>query len=81
MSGDDPLRDAAQAHLVTATAGESTCPVCSRTWTVTPLDDCMLPACGCFGDDTTADNPHRICHSCGLGHVLRCPKREDANRA
>lgn len=50
-------------------AGESTCPICGRVWTVTPLDDCLMPSCGCFGSDTSADNPARPCESCGIAHV------------
>lgn len=87
MPADSPVpgtptdRILVPAHLVTATAGESTCPVCDRTWTVTPFDDCMLPACGCYGDDTSAANPHRICHRCGLAHARRCPKRKASTGA
>lgn len=55
-------------------AGMSTCPLCQRRWLVTPAADCLLPACGCFGTDTTASNPHRPCHSCGLSHALACSK-------
>lgn len=51
-------------------AGISTCPICKRTWLVTPWADCMLPACGCYGDDaSTGDRP---CESCGLGHASKC---------
>lgn len=56
------------------TAGESTCPVCSMTWTVTPARDCLMPSCGCFGDDFSAANPARPCESCGVSHALRCDK-------
>ena len=55
-------------------AGTSTCPVCGRMWLVTPLDDCMLPACGCYGHDTSAANPARICEPCGLRHAFNCEK-------
>jgi hypothetical protein len=61
---------------VTLTAGTSTCPTCDRTWTVTPSDDCMVPACGCFGSDTSADNLTRPCDSCGTRHAWTCPKVE-----
>jgi hypothetical protein len=51
-------------------AGQSTCPICHKTWLVTPYADCMLPACGCYGDDTSANNPNRPCESCGIAHAL-----------
>lgn len=57
------------------TAGESTCPVCSRTWTVTPFADCFMPACGCFGFDSSEANPNRPCESCGMSHAWKCEKR------
>lgn len=52
--------------------GRSTCPQCGRRWWVTPLDDCLVPACGCYGTDTGADNPERPCHRCGLAHATSC---------
>lgn len=55
-------------------AGMSTCPVCGRSWLVTPRDDCLLPTCGCFGDNTTESNPVRPCERCGLEHALTCAK-------
>ncbi len=58
--------------MVEANAGESTCPICGRRWLVTPLDDCLLPFCGCYGDDTSAANPDRPCESCGLAHLYIC---------
>lgn len=57
-------------------AGTSTCPICRRTWTVTPHDDCLMPSCGCFGMDSSAANSHRPCQSCGVNHALACPKRK-----
>lgn len=57
------------------TAGVSTCPICQLTWTVTILRDCLLPACGCYGSDTSPGNPYRPCHDCGLDHALSCPKK------
>jgi hypothetical protein len=54
-------------------AGASTCPICSRLWIVTPHDDCCLPACDCYGSDTSAANPNRPCYSCGVGHAWSCP--------
>lgn len=60
-------------------AGTSTCPACYRYWWVTPLDDCLLPSCGCYGQDTSANNPDRLCHSCGLAHALAHRQAETAN--
>ncbi len=59
---------------MTLTAGTSTCPICGLTWLVTPAHDCMLPACGCFGQDTSEANPSRPCERCGINHALNCPK-------
>jgi len=53
-------------------AGISNCPICERSWLVTPLDDCLLPACGCFGWDTTSANPFRPCETCGHQHWANC---------
>jgi len=58
------------------TAGKSTCPLCLRAWTVTPFDDCLLPACGHFGDDVSS--PNCPCERCGLAHALRCPQMPKA---
>jgi len=55
-------------------AGKSRCPMCGRKWIVTPTDDCLLPACGCFGHDTSELNPNRPCNSCGLNHAFSCEK-------
>lgn len=60
----------------TPTAGESTCPMCGRAWTVTPFADCFMPACGCYGDDASAANPNRPCESCGLSHAWKCVKHD-----
>lgn len=52
-------------------AGLSQCPICGRRWVVTPADDCLVPACGHYGDDPlTGDRP---CEECGLAHALACP--------
>lgn len=48
---------------------ENTCPVCGRAFTVTPTDDVMLPACGCFDDPVDHQWP---CERCGLEHVYAC---------
>jgi len=60
-------------------AGYSTCPICNRDWHVKLFDDCLLPACGCYGDDTSANNPNRPCESCGIRHAMNCPKMELAD--
>lgn len=57
------------------TGGESTCPMCDTHWTVTPVRDCLMPACGCYGHDASPSNPHRPCHWCGLRHAIGCEKR------
>jgi hypothetical protein len=54
------------------TAGTSTCPICKRKWVVRPLDDCLLPSCGCFGSDMSANNPNRPCQRCGMEHFSAC---------
>jgi hypothetical protein len=59
-------------------AGQSKCPICGKVWAVTPLDDCFLPACGCYGSDTSRENPARPCESCGLQHALTCAKPKEA---
>lgn len=61
-------------------AGRSTCPICKREWLVTPFDDCMVPACGCYGTDTSAANPHRPCDDCGTSHAWACSKIEGHER-
>ena len=61
---------------MTANAGMSKCPICEREWLVTPFDDCMIPACGCYGDDVGATNPARPCDECGTRHAWSCPKIE-----
>ena len=55
-------------------SGISTCPICKETWLVTPLEDCLLPECGCYGYDTSANNPNRPCEHCGLYHAMHCDK-------
>ena len=58
-------------------AGISTCPICHKTWIVTIMRDCMLPACGCFGEDTSDNNPNRPCEHCGIQHAMTCSKMEE----
>lgn len=55
-------------------AGKSTCPICGRKWLVVPFDDCFIPNCGCYGDDTSENNPNRPCESCGMRHSFICEK-------
>jgi hypothetical protein len=52
-------------------AGWSTCPLCGKRWLVTPLEDCMVPDCGCFGNDTMKGD--RPCERCGFMHGISCP--------
>jgi len=54
--------------------GWSTCPICGTKWLVTMEKDCMLPACGCYGDDVSEKNPNRTCERCGINHALNCEK-------
>jgi hypothetical protein len=56
------------------TYGRSTCPVCAISWPVTAYADCVLPACGCFGQDGSAANPARPCLPCGSKHARSCPR-------
>jgi len=53
-------------------AGWSTCPLCEKHWLVTPREDCLVPACGCYGDD--ASQGDRPCEPCGLNHAWSCDK-------
>ena len=48
---------------------EMQCPICTRVWTPTMFDDCLLPACGCFGTELDRATP---CNSCGLSHAWTC---------
>lgn len=48
---------------------ENTCPICERTFTVTPSDDYLIPACGCYDN---AEPGHLPCESCGITHVYAC---------
>jgi hypothetical protein len=57
-----------------AEGGVSVCPICGRQWHVSPVDDCMVPACGCFGHDVFATNPYRPCEYCGVTHARECEK-------
>lgn len=55
-----------------ANKGVSTCPICKKTWLVTPLNDCLLPSYGCYGSDTESSNKNRPCHNCGISHRVNC---------
>lgn len=48
---------------------ENTCPICDRTFKVTPSDDYFIPACGCYDD---AEAGHYPCEPCGMTHVYAC---------
>jgi hypothetical protein len=48
---------------------QNTCPICGRTFQVTPTDDYFIPACGCYAD---ADPGHFPCEECGLSHIYAC---------
>lgn len=61
-------------------AGESTCPACKRHWIVTVFDDCMMPICGCFGHDVSANNPNRVCNGCGIQHAMKCKRMPKPRR-
>ena len=52
--------------------GTSICPICKRMWLVTPFDDCLMPTCGCFGDDVSHKNKNRLCERCGIQHAVNC---------
>lgn len=57
--------------------GWTSCPLCHRTFWVTPRDDCLVPACGCYGtrgSATDGANHERPCFRCGLDHGARCKK-------
>ena len=56
------------------TYGHSTYPLCETYWPVTVYADCLLPACGCFGEDGSAMNPSRPCLSCGSKHARSCQR-------
>ncbi len=62
--------------MITPNAGMSTCPICHKSWLVTPFADCLMPACGCYGHDVSEKNHSRLCQNCGIQHVLHCDKAE-----
>lgn len=53
-------------------AQEKHCPLCDRTWTPSPLDDCFMPSCGCYGNDLSARE--LPCDRCGMNHIFSCAK-------
>ena len=64
------------AHSATlGDAGESTCPICNKTWLVTMRNDCLVPSCGCYGFGTGPENPNRPCERCGMRHAMSCDKK------
>lgn len=56
---------------------QNTCPICGRTFRVTPTDDVFIPACGCYTD---ADAGHYPCESCGLKHYYAHEGKEAPER-
>ena len=54
---------------------QNTCPICERTFQVTPYDDIFIPACGCYDD---AEGGHYPCEACGLPHVYACLDKGEA---
>jgi hypothetical protein len=58
----------------------STCPICKKKWAITPMADCFLPGCGCYGHDTSEKNSARPCWECGLQHAFTCPKMKSINK-
>lgn len=50
----------------------NTCPLCLRSWEITPYSDCLVPTCGCFGNDPWSGEAP--CEPCGLSHAMSCPK-------
>jgi hypothetical protein len=65
----EPLKDAQGSERVDLRWKQNTCPICERTFQVTPKDDYFIPACGCFDD---AAPGHYPCFHCGLAHVDAC---------
>lgn len=65
-------RAAAEIDAAGLHAGVSRCPLCGQVWLVTVYADCFMPACGCYGQDTSADNPNRPCEPCGMRHFSAC---------
>lgn len=45
------------------------CPLCSREFQVTPSDDVLIPACGCYDAAPEGEYP---CEDCGIAHVYAC---------
>lgn len=64
-------------HRKMIDVGNSKCPICKREWLVTPVDDCLLPSCGCYGNDAGKNNPNRPCETCGMIHYNNCGKQKE----
>jgi len=77
MSGREPAVDLS-LFAPGLNAGLSTCPICGRSWRVTPLDDCLVPDCGCYGDET--ERGDRPCEPCGLAHIESCRSATERER-
>lgn len=56
---------------------DNTCPICNRTFRVTPSDDTFIPACGCYDD---AEPGHYPCEECGLAHVYSHEGKEPPSK-
>lgn len=56
---------------------DNTCPICERTFKVTPTDDVFIPVCGCYDD---AEPGHLPCEECGLKHIYAHDNREPPAR-
>lgn len=71
----DAFRDIAIGPEPKVHEGWSTCPICGKTWWVTPSRDCLVPVCGHYGEGTDASRHDRPCDACGLVHALKCDVR------
>lgn len=50
---------------------KNTCPICERTFEVTPWDDYFIPACGCYAH---LEEGGLLCETCGIAHAWNCDK-------
>ncbi len=63
------MKGAKEGERVDLRWKQNTCPICERTFQVTPKDDYFIPACGCYDD---AAPGHYPCFECGLAHIDAC---------
>lgn len=56
---------------------QNTCPICGRTFKITPQDDILVPACGCYD---TAPDGELPCEPCGISHVYSHTGEEPPER-